>query len=393
MPYPPKDGGSIAMNSITEGLIKCGNQVTVLAINTPKLFISDSDIDSVYRKATHFQSVFIDTNVKPIPALLNLFTNQSYHIVRFDSKTFEQTLIKILQKQHFDIIQIESLLLSNYILVIRKYSEAKIILRSHNVEYSIWERLAKKTANPLRAWYLRLLAKRLKKYEIEMMNHYDGIACITKLDALSYQQLGCQPPIITIPFGINLSNYNVQKTSTQVASVFHLGAMDWMPNADAMKWFLNYVWPRVVDQHSAVKLYLAGRNMPTWLLQLSMPNVEVVGEVSDAHQFINSKSIMVVPLSSGGGMRVKIIEGMALAKIIISTTIGAEGIEYQSMRNIIIANTAKEFVEAIHTCLTDSTLSDSIANNARQLAETNYDNQKICERLSEFYSQLLNAKK
>ncbi len=393
MPYPPKDGGSIAMNSITEGLIKCSNQVTVLAINTPKLFINDADIDSNYRKTTHFQSVFIDTNVKPIPAFLNLFTIQSYHIVRFDSKTFEQALIDILQKQHFDIVQIESLLLSNYVRVIRKYSKSKIVLRSHNVEYSIWERLAKKTANPLRAWYLRLLSKRLKKYEIEMMNHYDGIACITKLDALSYQQLGCQPPIITIPFGINLSNYKILKTSTQVASVFHLGAMDWMPNADAMRWFLNYVWPRVVEQHSEVKLYLAGRNMPTWLLQLSMTNVEIVGEVSDAHQFINSKSIMVVPLSSGGGMRVKIIEGMALAKIIISTTIGAEGIEYESMKNIIIANTANEFVEAIHTCLTNSTLADAIANNARQLAETNYDNQKICERLSEFYSQLLNAKK
>ena len=130
--------------------------------------------------------------------------------------------------------------------------------------------------------------------------------------------------------------------------------------------------------------------MPEWLRSLKMQNVIVEGEVPDSHKFINSKSIMIVPLTSGGGMRVKIIEGMALGKTIIATAVGAEGIEYENGKDILIANSEKEFVNTIDKCLNDLAFSDNIAKNARVLVETKYDNQKICNRLSDFYKTLLN---
>ena len=307
MPFPPKDGGSIAMNILTDGLIKCGHTVKVLAVNTPKHFIKEDDIDIEYRKRTAFQSVYIDTDVKPMDALLNLFSNKSYNIIRFYSKEFENTLIDILSKQEFDIIHLETLWVAYYVDTIRKYSKAKIVLRSQNVEYVIWERLAEASSNFVKKWYLKLLSERLKKYELSMLNKYDGIATITDIDAKAHQKLGCSLPIITIPFGIDVSKYKEDKSTTEFHSVFHIGAMDWMPNADGIKWLLESVWPKVIVKHPTVNLYLAGRNMPDWLKQLSTPNVLVLGEVEDSHLFINSKSIMVVPLTSGGGMRVKIM--------------------------------------------------------------------------------------
>lgn len=390
IPFPPKDGGSIAMNILTHGLINAGNRVHVLAVNTPKHFIKDEDIDADYRNKTNYRSVFINTSVKPIDAILNLFSSQSYNIIRFYSADFEKVLIEQLKKENYDLIHLETLWVAPYVEVIRKHSKAKIVLRSQNVEFMIWERLAEDAGNPLKKMYLRLLAKRLKKYELGILNKYDAIATITELDAVVFKKMGCTIPIVHVPFGIDLEKYKIDTSNLEKPSVFHIGAMDWRPNADGINWFLKDVWMKVVAKHANVKLYLAGRNMPEWMMQLKQENVVVEGEVPDSHKFINSKSIMIVPLTSGGGMRVKIIEGMAFGKTIISTAVGAEGIDYTDGKDLLIANTENEFADAIDKCLNDTAFSDSVEKNARKLAETKYDNQLICNKLSDFYKSLLN---
>lgn len=378
------------MNILTQGLINAGNTVHVLAVNTPKHFIKDDDIDPVYRKKTSYRSVFIDTSIKPVDAILNLFSSESYNIIRFYSKDFEKVLIERLQSEAYDLIQLETLWVTPYVDVIRKYSKAKIILRSQNVEYMIWERLAEDAANPIKKIYLKLLASRLKKYELNLLNKYDAIATITELDSLVFKKMGCSIPIIHVPFGIDLVKYKLDDSTLEKPSVFHIGAMDWRPNADGINWFLKNVWMDVVAKNPSVKLYLAGRNMPDWLMNLKMQNVVIEGEVPDSHAFINSRSIMIVPLTSGGGMRVKIIEGMAFGKTIISTAVGAEGIEYEKGVNLLIANTEPEFVDAINTCLNNTSFSDSLGKKARALVEAKYDNQIICNKLSAFYLSLLN---
>jgi len=390
IPFPPKDGGSIAMNILTHGLINAGNTVHVLAVNTPKHFIKDDDIDPVYRKKTSYRSVFIDTSIKPVDAILNLFSSESYNIIRFYSKDFEKVLIERLQSEAYDVIQLETLWVTPYVDVIRKYSKAKIVLRSQNVEYMIWERLAADAANPLKKMYLKLLAGRLKKYELSLLNKYDAIATITELDTVVFKKMGCTIPVIHVPFGIDLEKYKMDDSALEKPSVFHIGAMDWRPNADGINWFLKNVWLDVVAKNPSVKLYLAGRNMPDWLMNLKMENVVIEGEVPDSHAFINSRSVMIVPLTSGGGMRVKIIEGMAFGKTIISTAVGAEGIEYEKGVNLLIANTESEFVDAIDNCLNNTSFSDSLGKNARALVEAKYDNQIICNKLSAFYLSLLN---
>ncbi len=390
IPFPPKDGGSIAMNILTHGLIKAGNQVHILAINTLKHFIKEEDVELAYRNQTKYQAVFIDTSIKPLDAFFNLFSNKSYNICRFYSTDFENILIKKLKNENYDIIQLETLWVTPYVDVIRKYSKAKIVLRSQNIEFMIWEQLAEETHNFFKKTYLKILAKRLKSYEYNIVNKFDAIATITEIDSVAYRKMGCTIPIIHVPFGIDLEQYKIDETNLEKPSLFHIGAMDWRPNADGIDWFLKKIWTKVQEKNSSIKLYLAGRNMPDWLLQLKMKNVVVEGEVKDSHQFINSKSIMIVPLTSGGGMRVKIIEGLALGKTIISTSVGAEGIEYENEKNILIANTETEFEEAILKCINNTSFSDSIGKNAKILAASKYDNQVICNKLSDFYKGLLN---
>ncbi len=377
------------MNMLTQGLMASGNEVQVLAVSTPKHFIKDEEVDSQYRNKTSFRSVFIDTSVKPLNAVLNLFSNKSYNIIRFYSKDFESVLLNIISEQKFDVVILEALWVTVYLDAIRKHSNAKVLYRAHNSEFQIWERLAVDCRNPLKRSYLTLLAKRLKNYEVEMLNKYDGIAAITEADAAGFKALGCHIPIVHIPFGIDLQNYKPDNSDIEHPSLFHLGSMDWQPNADGISWFLKNAWPQITSKHPNLKLYLGGRGMPQWLQHLFVKNVMIKGEVANAREFINSKSIMIVPLHSGSGMRVKIVEGMALGKTIISTTVGAEGINYENEKNILIADTAEEFGRAVTKCIGDKAFCESIGANARILVEKKYDNNMITANLSEFLRTLL----
>lgn len=388
-PYPPKEGGPIAMNAMIEGLIEQGQEVKVLAIDSWKFPVDISKIPVEYLKKTQFESVFVDLKINPCKAFLNLFTGKSYHIERFKSKAFEKKLIKILRKQKFDIIQLETLYLSPYINVIRKYSDAKIILRSHNIEHKIWERISCNCNNPLKKLYLNHLTKTLKKYEIDAINRYDGIACISSVDEEFYIKNNCNSPVRTIAFGIDLNKLQGYNTVSRFPGLFYIGSMNWMPNQEGIRWFLDNVWKKILQSHPELQFQLAGRNMPSWLTQRKYPNLNMVGEVENAYEFISSGSIMIVPLFSGSGIRIKIIEGMALGKTVISTKTGAEGIAHTNGENIIIADTVEEFVEAISNCINNKEKCKIIGVQAKELIKKQHDNRKIMTELISFYNKTL----
>ncbi len=389
-PYPPKEGGPIAMNAIIEGLYRAGHDVKVLAVNSNKYNIRPEEIPEAYRKKTKIETVFINLSVQPHKALVNLFSGKSYHVERFISKDLESKLTEILLKEHYDIVQLETLYMSPYVDLIRKYSNARIVLRSHNIEHLIWERVAAITRNPLKKLYLKHLAKTLKNYELGMLNRYDGIATITKKDGETLRSLGCKIPLIAIPFGIDLSGFKKNPgIEPEFPSLFHLGSMNWMPNQEGIRWFLDEVWPRVHQAFPDLKFYVAGRNMPQWLVQTKLPNVIVTGEVDDAFAFMYSKAVEIVPLFSGSGIRIKIIEGMAAGKAIVSTTIGAEGINVESGKNILIADTPEEFAGAVKRVVSDKTLCQTLGENARKLIEQDHDNRKLIKKLEMFYNEII----
>lgn len=389
-PYPPKEGGPIAMNALIEGLADAGHHVKVLAINSNKYGVDVNEIPDDYRKKTNIETVYINLAIKPADAFLNLFTGKSYHVERFISRDFEQKLTEILKNESYDIVQFETLFITPYIPVIRKYSKARIVLRSHNIEHLIWKRVAGITKNPLKRLYLNHLWKTLRNYELSHLNSYDGIVTITKNDGDFFRKNGCTIPLTDIPFGIRLDKFNHDKDIlTEFPSLFHIGAMNWIPNIEGVKWFLDNVWPRIHQTYPDLKFYLAGREMPGWLTHLNMKNVEVVGEVDNALDFIESKAIGIVPLFSGSGIRIKIIEGMAMGKAVVSTTIGAEGINVESGRNIMLADDPEAFYGAVKKCVDDQNFCESLGKEARELIRNQHDNEKLIQKLEAFYHSIL----
>ncbi|MFK5855869.1 MAG: glycosyltransferase family 4 protein [Bacteroidota bacterium] len=387
-PWPPHEGGPIAMNNLIEGTLAAGHNVKVLAINTNKYNVDPVNIPEKYKKLTGIELVYIDLGIVPIKAFLNLFTGKSYHVERFISDDFRKKLTQILSNQKYDIVQIETLFMSPYIDTIRQFSDASIVLRAHNIEHLIWKRVASITKNPIKKAYLTHLANTLEVYEKGILNKYDGIIPISSKDEVFFKSESTKP-VTTVSFGVDTNKLESNSISKKEHSLFHIGAMNWIPNEEGIRWFLENVWPKVNIELPELKLYLAGREMPEWLTNLKIKNVVVVGEVPDAYEFINSHTISIAPLFSGSGIRIKIIESMALGKAVISTTIGAEGISYTNNENIMIADDANSYFESIKKLYTDVEKGTHIGENARALIFEEHNNTNLIKKMIQFYRSIL----
>lgn len=395
VPYPPKDGGAIATFNITKGFANLGNEVSMLAINTNKHYV---DIEKISKEIEHIvklQGVYLNTDIRPFDALSNLFfSRMPYNAIRFISKEYEKDLIKLLQKEKFDIVQIEGLYMMPYLPIVRKYSDAFVGLRSHNVEWEIWERASVGQTNFFKKKYIKILAKRIKNFEIKTLNQYDAILPITARDAKVFEKYGNTKPLLVTPTGINSKNLITKREEIEFPSLFHIGGLDWLPNQEGLVWFFENIWQKIIEKHPNLKFYIAGRNAPNWLIEKlkSYKNTIYCGEVESAVDFMNSKAIMVVPLKSGSGMRIKIIEGMALGKTIVSTSIGTEGIGTTHKENIMIANSENEFINSIDELLSNKNLFEKIGETATDFIIKNFDNINISKSVLNFYEQLLSRK-
>jgi len=380
------------MYAIISGLLNAGHHVKVLAANTNKYSVDPMTIPEEFSRSTAIEFANIDLSIKPMDALFHYLSGQSYHVSRFRNREFTEKLERILREEQFDIIQLEMLFTTVYLDIIRKYSKAPVVLRAHNIEHLIWQRIASNTRNPLKKHYLRHLYLTLKRYEMETLGKVNGIVAITFADAVFFGRNARNIPVLTVPFGIDPQNHQLSIRKHTAPSLFNIGAMNWIPNAEGIEWFLKNVWPDVKQKFPQLEMHLAGRKMPDWMSGLAEPGIHIHGEVPDAYDFMKQHDIMVVPLFSGSGIRIKIIEAMACGKVVISTTIGAEGIEYQDGTHLMIADNPEQFVEAISRVMADESLRISIGTKARELILAQHNNKILIEKLVQFYQRLITGK-
>lgn len=391
-PYPLKDGESIAVNSLSKALCEHGCDITLLAMNTTKHYFSATS--SLPVALSHYEKIHtvkVDNRVKALDALTNLFSPDSYHISRFISLEFKEKLAQLLRAEDFDVIQLETPYLAPYIPLIRQLTEAPIAMRAHNVEHEIWQRITLNTSFFLKKWYLTHLTKKLKEYEMAQLSYYDLLVAITKRDLNTFRSLGFKKQGIVTPIGLEMDKYQPDFSSyARPLSVSFIGSLDWMPNQEGIRWFLERVWPQAGRQMPSVKLHVAGRNTPDWLLKMRNKNIQVHGEVPDAADFINQHSVMVVPLLSGSGMRAKILEGMALGKVVISTRLGLEGIPAKHRHQVLVADSAREFIQQLQYCHSlPAEQLRRMGEEAQDFAHKNYDSQETARSLMKTYQELM----
>lgn len=389
IPWPLNDGGNLAMMAMAELWKSEGYDVTLFCLNTRKHHIDPQSLPERLTERIQLISSTIDTTIRPWDAFLNLFARgESYNVQRFHSWDAEDRLKKILQDQSFDVVVFESLFTTPYLPIVRRYSDATILLRSHNVEHMIWDRLASACTSWLKKTYLHFLARRMESYEKRVLSQFDGILSISTSDELVYKKWSPEVPLLTIPMSIDLKRYELQSTGTANGlSLFHLGAMDWMPNREGIQWFLEEIWPSVHREFPELEFHLAGRAFPPAMMTGLPDGVKAHGAVEDAADFMLDKPIMVVPLKAGGGIRIKILEGMARGKAIISTRIGAEGIPVTHGQQLMLADTAEEFIQAIRQCQ-DPEFRNMLGLRARHWVEKEYSGESMAARLFPWVASL-----
>lgn len=392
-PYPPNDGGSMGINTMIDGLLLNKIQLDVLLMNPSRIF-KPFDKSKIPSNIHFIKAININTDIRPLKMLINLlFQKESYFVTRFYDKNFESELISLLQNNSYDVIQLESIFSAVYLPTIKKYSQAKIVLSAHNVEYQIWERLAREEKNLLKKWYLQIQSKRLKIFEEQILKNADGITAVTELDKQQILQWIGNKPIVVTPNGMNIKTFDVAPfEQQQVNTIFYLGSLDWMPNQQGVIWFLDNVWPKILQQNADINLIIAGKKIPDWLKNRKEQNVQYYSDVPDTRELYHQYAIMIVPLLAGSGIRVRIIEGMAYGKCIISTSIGAEGVPYTNQKNIVIADQPDDFANAIIHLIQHPEKVKEIQIEARKLAEQFYDREKVYLPIIQMYHQLIEQK-
>lgn len=332
-------------------------------------------------EGVNYTYVKVEAKVSALGALKSIFTPTPYIVERFDNDDFLSALVDLLNNTKYDMVLLEGVFLGIYLDVCRKFSEAKVLLRAHNVEHLIWKRHQKELAKGLKSWYLkRVMIPQFDAFENDLLKKVDGIIAISPVD-LKYFAKESQRPMISIPVAASVAKSAAKLNNT--FSVGFLGALDWLPNHYGLRWFLDEVWSKFADTKD-VQFQAAGRNFPDEIRNWTYPKVEWLGEIDDAQAFIQSQHVIIVPLFSGSGMRVKVIEAMSLGKCVLSTAIGAEGIEVQEGKDILIADEPAEWIKILDDLWQNQEQVGAIGARAKSNLSSAYDRDDLAKQLEAF---------
>lgn len=383
--YPLLDGGCVAMNQFVKCLLQAGYDVKHFAISTHKHPFIEEKYTPQLRAIIHPEAIHTDTRINPLSALAYLFKKGSYNIDRFKSNRFRNILKNYLTSHKVDIVLFESIYSAGHYELVQRFSSAKIIIRSHNVEYLVWERLAHNEPFFLRKLYLKKLAKDLKKVETTILQDCNGIASISSQDQDIFKSLGIKTPITTIPVAIE-QNEGVCDYSNQ--TFYHLGAMNWLPNLESARLLVSTFFPEIRKQLPTAKLVLAGTFMPDEFQTDESKGIEVVGKIDHLQEFITNHGIMLLPLQSGSGVRIKLLEAMSFGAPIVTTEIGIEGIIGRNGHDFLIAKNDKEFIDLAIGLAKSQEERTYIGTNAKKTIEANYQTSVITKKIIEFFSTI-----
>jgi glycosyltransferase involved in cell wall biosynthesis len=387
--FPLIDGGCVAMHEFLKCLLNAGYNVKNLSISTPKHPFEKDKYPTKLSSIIQPEDFFINTKISAINAAKSLFINSSYNIDRFYSVEFEKIIIDYINKNECEIVIFESIYFAHYVERIKKKCKVKTLLRSHNVEHEIWEKLASNESNPLKKIYLNKLAKNLKKVELSTLPRFDGILCISKSDKNKFKTYLPNINYATIPITIEQSQIN---SNYSIQRFFHIGSMNWKPNIESVNLLINEIFPKIRTLLPDAELILAGSNMPKEIESNTVKGIIVLGYIEDLSSFMASNGIMIVPLKSGSGVRVKLLEGLSIGVPIVTTSQGAEGIEStlsdSTKQTMIIEDEIENIIAAAVNLFQNQELRSELAENGKKLIQSKYQIEPVTNKIIEFIKHI-----
>ena len=315
----------------------------------------------------------------PLP-LLNYTTDEMKH-----------ELAGTLNENDFNIIQIESIHLMNYLPVIRAARKRPLVICDwHNVESDLMRQYAESQPNIARKTYARRTARLMSQHEQQALDEFDAHIVVSEHDAERLRRVNSDARMLVIENGVDVDYYKNFDSTTEKNRIVFVGSMDYHANIEGAISFARNVWPSVHEKNRQLIYTIVGRDPAASVRELAtIAGVEVTGSVEDVRPYYREAILAVVPLNVGGGSRLKILEAMAAGVPVVSTVLGAEGLQVNHRENILISDSNEELARAIIDLINEPDLRAQIIFGGRQLVAARYDWSRFGSTLFDYYRQLL----
>ena len=315
-----------------------------------------------------------------IDYLAHLGAEPPYAVSRFADARVQKQLKLWFREQKFDVAVCD--FLDAAVNFPGRLSTPSVLFQ-HNVESEIWRRHTDTASNPAKKTMYRMEFKKMLRYERTAVRKFQHVIAVSENDRSLMMQWVDGDRVTVVPTGVDLAQYAPDPAAKEPAPLITFdGAMDWEPNVDGVEYFCSEVWPAIKAEVPQARFRIVGRNPVRRVQKWASDSIEVTGRVPSVVEHLRDSAAVIVPLRIGGGTRLKIYEAMATAKAVVSTTVGAEGLDVHSGRDIILADDAKAFAQSVIMLLRDQNLRRRYEKAAAETA-ARYDWPAIGQRFSE----------
>jgi sugar transferase (PEP-CTERM/EpsH1 system associated) len=302
-----------------------------------------------------------------------------YAVAKYRSDAYRARLASLLAGERFDALVCDFL---PPVVNMPAFTDATAgrpatILFTHNVEAEIWRRHAENAANPISKRLLAQQWRRMLRFERDALARFDLVLAVSEADRHTFARLypnALRRPVHVVQTGVETDYFTPSPVAPVRTHMVFTGSMDWLPNEDAMLFFCRDILPLIRAEEPDVALSIVGRAPTPAVRRLAADHgVEVTGRVDDVRPYMREAAVYVVPLRIGGGTRLKIFEAMAMAKAVVSTAVGAEGLPVTGGEHLLLADEPRGFARAVVRLLRDLDRRRAIEQAARQLVVSQYD--------------------
>jgi sugar transferase (PEP-CTERM/EpsH1 system associated) len=390
----PLDTGAKLRNYHLARVLAQQTRVTLLAFNDHD---ESSSLDNPYEQVI---AVKRDAPYTFVKLVRGLWGRTPLPVLNYTTASMKKALEDLLNETDFDIVQIESIHLMAYLPIIRAARKrALLICDWHNIESELMRRYSQREPNLLRRAYARKTARLMSEFESRALREFDAHVVVSHKDAERLRALNSDARVFVIENGVDTDYYSdaqiekaagVRRDAPGKNRIVFVGSMDYHANIEGVVNFARQVWPDLRARQPDLVFTIVGRDPSREVRELTLtPAIEVTGTVPDVRPFYRKAVAAIVPLNVGGGSRLKILEAMAAGVPVVSTTLGAEGLDVRHGENILIADTNEQFAEAIVGVVEDEEQRKRLAAAGRALVSSHYDWEKLGAKLFEIHQQLL----
>lgn len=391
LPYPMTSGKRIRTLNLLRRLAKRHRLTYICHRN--------ADAKEAVVAGQHFRSLGIETIVvdRAVPPrsgtafharlARNLLSSLPYSVESHASPELSLAVREYAALNHVDLWHCEW---TPYAQTMRSLAGARWLVMAHNVESLIWQRMAETERNAAKRWYIRRQWKKYERFEQWAYTSADRAVAVSPDDARLMRERFDARAVEVVDNGVDVSYFMPGDALREPKTILFLGSLDWRPNIDAVQLLFDSIYPSVLASEREAKLLIVGRNPPDWMRECARSRgIELHGSVADVRPFIARAGVMAVPLRIGGGSRLKILESLASGLPVVSTRIGAEGLELEPGRHLDVIEGVESMADALVAAIRQPDRARAQAEAGRSQVLSRYDWDSLAERLDAVWQRCL----